>query len=117
MDNYSQKLDTIFENVSDNAFSYDIQRTRSGEKSSYLKAFDEKAKTYADDLKDLVARGGEERLRKELRKIEKEIRDELDKKEEFHGLKLPDDLTPRLRVQIKGYEYVGSQLTKGDNNG
>jgi hypothetical protein len=113
MSEYFDKLGAIFESA-DNAFSYDIQRTRSEVKGNYLKEFDNKAKTYEKELKNIVRRGGEELLRKTLRKVEKEIRDELDKKEEFHDLKIPDDLTPRLRVMVKGYEYVGEPLTKGD---
>jgi gamma-glutamylcyclotransferase (GGCT)/AIG2-like uncharacterized protein YtfP len=116
MEEYINKLDSIFEGE-EKAFSYDQQREQDKKKSHYQEKFIEKAQKYVEEMESVFKRGGEDKIRKHLYKIEKEIRDELDQEEEFKTLKMPDDLTPLLRAEIKGYEYDGEPLTKGENNG
>ena len=108
MINYVEKLDQIFE--ASDTYSYEKQRQKLKTHNEYYDAFNKEAKKYVDQMRPIYHRGGEDKIRKELQKIEKEIRSKLDKEERFKDMMIPDQLIAKLRVTTQGYDDVKSPV-------
>jgi len=103
--NFIEQLDCIFnENMQDKTFDYSKQGQRLKAYSEYEDAFNKEAVKYTDHMRPLYDRGGEEQIRRELAKIENEIREKLKKDKRFRTLIVPDHLISRLRIVTQGYD-------------
>jgi hypothetical protein len=108
-ESFQQKLEGIFEGMSDKTFSYEKQREKKEIRNNFMKDFEKEGKKYVDQMKDVYSQGNEHTVRKELYKIQDEIINKLKTKEEYKGLKIPD-LIAKLRVVTQGFEDQRSPI-------